>query len=152
MPCIFRWCFILGHGAFRWSLFLGRCLGCFRHSIFICSSLTFLCHMDNISFFLLISFDRFQWENYVGMWGHYRSKIMWIFLRPFSKTSSLTIDILCWYMPSFYGKLCPIYFFGELCFSGTYLWFKFHIFDKHVLEKHVYQVEEGPHYINHVYM
>jgi hypothetical protein len=40
----------------------------------------------------------------------YRSRIVGVFLRPLSKTSGLTTDILWWYIPSFYGGLCPIYF------------------------------------------
>jgi hypothetical protein len=28
------------------------------------------------------------------------------------------LDILWWYRPSLYGRLCPIYFFKELSFSG----------------------------------
>jgi hypothetical protein len=53
------------------------------------------------------------------MWGHYRSKIMGVFLGPHSEVSSLTTNILWWYMVSLYGGLCPIYFFGELGFSGS---------------------------------
>jgi hypothetical protein len=52
------------------------------------------------------------------MWGHYGSKIMGVFSRPFSKVSSSTIDILWWYKSSFYGGLCPICFFRELGFGG----------------------------------
>jgi hypothetical protein len=53
------------------------------------------------------------------MWGHYGSRIAGVFLRPFSKTLDLTIDILQWYKLFFYGKLCPIYFFKEWGFGGS---------------------------------
>jgi len=53
------------------------------------------------------------------MWGHYGSRIMGVFSRPFKKASSLTTDILWWYRPSLYGGLCPIYFYRELGFGGS---------------------------------
>jgi hypothetical protein len=70
---------------------------------------------------------------------------MGAFSGPLSETSGLTTDIFWWYMPSFYGGLCPIWFFGELGFSGSLFVIYIHIFDKLVLEKYVSQVEEGPH-------
>jgi hypothetical protein len=75
--------------------------------------------MDNTSFFLLVSFGKFQHESYAGMWGHYGSKIVKVFSGPFNETSSLIIDILWWYMPFFYGGFYPIYFFKELGFGGS---------------------------------
>jgi hypothetical protein len=53
------------------------------------------------------------------MWGHYRFKIMGVFLRPLSEASSLTTNIFWWYMFSFRGGLCPIYIFGELGSGGS---------------------------------
>jgi hypothetical protein len=80
----------------------------------MCSSLTFLFHMDNTSFlFLLISFGRFRQESYVGMWGHYGSKIVGIFLGPLSEVLGLTTNIFWWYKLYFYGGLCPICFSME---------------------------------------
>jgi len=114
----FGWGFILGRDAYRWSPSFGRCPCCFGHFIFMCSSLTFLSHMDNTSFFP-ISFGRFQQESYANIWGHYRSKIVGVFSGPLRKMLSLTIDILWWYMPFFYEGLCPIYFFWELGFGGS---------------------------------
>jgi hypothetical protein len=85
----------------------------------MCSFSTLLFHMDNTSFFfLLISFDGFQKESYADMWGHYGSKIVEVFSKPLSEASSLTINILWWYRPSFYGGLYPICFSRELGFSG----------------------------------
>jgi hypothetical protein len=52
------------------------------------------------------------------MRGHYESKIMGVFSGPLKKASSSTIDILWWYRPSFYGRLCPFYFSRELGFGG----------------------------------
>jgi hypothetical protein len=51
------------------------------------------------------------------MWGHYRSRIMGIFLGSFNKALGSTINIFWWYRPSFYGGLCPICFSRELSFS-----------------------------------
>jgi hypothetical protein len=75
--------------------------------------------MDNTFFFLFVFSGRFWQENYVSMWGHYGSRIVIIFLRPFSETSCSIINILWWYKPSFYGGLCPIYFFGESNSNGS---------------------------------
>jgi hypothetical protein len=52
------------------------------------------------------------------MWRHYGSKIVGVLLGPLSEASCLTIDILWWYRPSFYGGLCPIYFSRELDSNG----------------------------------
>jgi len=72
-------------------------------------------------FFLLPSyfFYEFWQENYVGMWGHYGSKFMGVYSRPLSEVSNSTIDLLWWYMPFIYGRLCPICFFKELWFGGS---------------------------------
>jgi hypothetical protein len=59
-----------------------------------CSLLTFLSHMNSTSFFLLISFGKFHQKNYANMLGHYESKIMGIFLGPFSKALGFITDIL----------------------------------------------------------
>jgi hypothetical protein len=116
----FGWGFILGCGAYEWSSFLGRHPGWFGHFVLMCSSLTFLFHMENTSsFILLIYFGRFQHINYAGMKGHYESKIMGVFSGPFKKVSSSTIDILWWYRPSFYRRLCPFCFSRELGFGGS---------------------------------
>jgi hypothetical protein len=84
----------------------------------MCSSSTFLFHIKNTFFFLLVSFNRFWQANYAGMWEHYGSKIMGVFSGPLSKVLGSTIDILWWYRPSFYGGLCPIFFSRELGFGG----------------------------------
>ncbi len=112
----FGWGFIWRCGAYQWSSSPGRHLGCCGHFVLMCSSLT-LFHTDNTSFFfLLLSFGGFRHENYVGMWG--TLWVMGVFSRPFSEVSSLTIDIFWWYMLSFYGGLCPIYFSKELGSGG----------------------------------
>jgi hypothetical protein len=90
----FEWGFILGCGTYWWFFSFGKCPSCFGHSIFMCNSLTFLFHMDNTSFFLIVSFGKFRQKNYASMCPHYRSKIMGVFLGPLSKASSSTIDIL----------------------------------------------------------
>jgi hypothetical protein len=53
------------------------------------------------------------------MWGHYGSKIIGVFSRPFNEVLGLITNILWWYKPSFYGGLCHICFSRELCFSGS---------------------------------
>jgi hypothetical protein len=45
------------------------------------------------------------------MWGHYGSMIVGVFSRPLNKASGSTTDILWWYRPFLYGRLCPICFF-----------------------------------------
>jgi len=76
--------------------------------------------LDNTSFFfLLVSFGEFQQKNYVNMWGHYGSRIIRALSRALNETSGLTINILWWYKPSFYGGLCPIRFSKELGFGGS---------------------------------
>jgi hypothetical protein len=95
---LFGWGFISGHGTYQWSSFPRKCLGCFGHFVFMCNLSTFLFHMGNTSFFfLLVFFGGFRWETYVSMWGHYGSKIMGIFSRPFSKTLGPTFNLLWWY-------------------------------------------------------
>jgi hypothetical protein len=69
------------------------------------------------------------------MWRHYGSKIMGVFLGPLSEALSLTIDILWWYGPFLYGRLCPIYFSRVLGFNVVpYLCSKFRIFNGPILE------------------
>jgi hypothetical protein len=79
------------------------------------------------------------------MWGHYGSKIMRVFSRPFNKVSSSTTNILWWYKLSFYGGLCPFVFIRSWALVASYLCFKFSFFDKPILEEYVSQVEGGPH-------
>jgi hypothetical protein len=89
----------------------------------MCSSLTFLSHMDSTFFFLFVSFGRFQQKNYTSMWRHCGSRIVGIFSRPFNEVLSSIIDILWWYQFFFYGKLCPICFSKELGFGGSVFMF-----------------------------
>ncbi len=63
------------------------------------------------------------------MRGHYGSKIMGVFLKPFNEALGLITNILCWYKPSLYGGLCPIYFFRELGFGGSTFVLYFSYFD-----------------------
>jgi hypothetical protein len=75
------------------------------------------------------------------MWGHYGSKIMGVFLKPFNEALGLTTNILWWYKPSIYGGLCPIYFFRELGFGGSTFVLYFSYFDRPILEEYVSQIE-----------
>ncbi len=140
----FGWGFILGHGAYWWSSFFGKLPSFFGHFFFMHSLSTFLFHMDSTSFFfLLVFFGRFQHESYVGIWGHYGSKIMGVFSGPISEASDLTTNILWWYRPSFYGGLCLICFSRKLGFCGSYLCSRFCIFNKFVLDEYVIRLK-GP--------
>jgi hypothetical protein len=116
----FGWCFISRCGAYWWSSSPRKRPNCFGHFIFMCSSLTFLSHTDNtFFFFLLIFFCRFRHENYASMWGHYGSKIVRVFSRPFNEALGLTTNILWWYRLFFYGRLCLICFSKNLGFGGS---------------------------------
>jgi hypothetical protein len=76
--------------------------------------------MDNIFiFFILVSFGGFQNENYENMWGHYGSRIVGVFSRPFNKVLGSITDIFWWCRLSLYGRLCPIFFSRELGFGGS---------------------------------
>jgi len=89
------------------------------HSIFMCNSLTFLFHMDNTSFFLPISFGKFQQESYANIWGHYRSKIMGVFSRPFTKCQA-------WLSISFGGICLSLWrIVPHLFFWGIGFWWLF---------------------------
>jgi hypothetical protein len=70
---------------------------------------------------------------------------MGVYSRPFSKASNPNIDLLWWYKPLIYGRLCPIYFSRELGFGGSIYVPMFRIFNKPILEEYVSQVERGPH-------
>jgi hypothetical protein len=82
----------------------------------MCSSLTFLSHMNNIYFFLFVFFDGFRQENYVGMWGNYGFEIVGIFSGPLRGVSCSITNILWWYKHFFFGPIC---FFKELGFGGS---------------------------------
>jgi hypothetical protein len=119
----------------------------------MCNALTFLSHMNNISFFfLLVSLGKFQHENYVSMWGHYGLRIVQVFLGPPSKVLGLTINILWWYGPSRYEGLCPIFFLKSWVLMVPYLYFRLRIFNRPVLEEYASQVERGLTYFNHAYV
>ncbi len=77
-----------------------------------------VCQPFYLTYFFLISFGGFPHESYVGMWGHYGSRIEGVFSGPFSKVLGFTTDILWWYRPCFYGRLCLICFSSELGFGG----------------------------------
>jgi len=55
----FGWSFISRHGAYQWSFFPGRRLGCFGYFVLMFNSSTLLFHTDNTSFFLPIFFGGF---------------------------------------------------------------------------------------------
>jgi hypothetical protein len=71
------------------------------------------------------------------MWGHYGSKIVGVFLGPFSKVSRSTIDILWWYMPFFMEDCAPSIFLGSWALVALYLCSRFCIFNRPVLEEYI---------------
>jgi hypothetical protein len=57
----FGWGFILRRGTYQWSSSPRRRPSYFGHFVFICSLLTFIFHLDIISFFFLhVSFGKFR--------------------------------------------------------------------------------------------
>jgi hypothetical protein len=53
------------------------------------------------------------------MWGHYESKVMRVYLKPLSEAIGPTTDILWWYRPFIYGRLCPFVVLRNLHFGGS---------------------------------
>jgi hypothetical protein len=80
-----------------------------------CSPIFFFTWIVPLSF--LFFFGKFQQESFVGMWKHYGSWVI-IYLGPLNGVSSSTSDLLWWYRPLIYGRLCPIYLSRELGFGG----------------------------------
>jgi hypothetical protein len=76
---------------------------------------------------------------------HYGSMIAGVLLGPLNEASSLTINILWWYGPYFYGGLHPIYFYRELGFWWLCICALGFVFSRPILEEHVFQVEGAPH-------
>jgi len=140
----FGWNFILGCGAYWWSSSLSGCPNYFGFFVFMCNSSTFLFHTDNTSFFFLISLSRFWLKSYASMWGHYGSKIVGIFLRPFNEAWDSTTNIFWWYRPFFMEDCAPSIFIRSWVLVASYLCSRFHVFDRLVLEVYVSQVEGGP--------
>ncbi len=143
----FGWGFISRCGTYQQSSSLGKCIVFFEHFVFMCSSSTFLTHIDNTSlFFLHVSFGRFRQESYANMWGHYGSRIVGVFSRTFNDALGLTIDILWWYKLFFSMEECsPFAFPRSWALVAPYLCSRFRIFNKPILEEYVSQVEGGPH-------
>jgi hypothetical protein len=111
--------FISKCGAYQWSSSFGKHTSCFGHFVLMCRLSPFLSHLDKLFLFLLISFNKFQQNNYVSMWKHYGSKVLGVYSRPLNEASSPTTDLLWWYRPFIYGKLCPIWCSRELGFGGS---------------------------------
>jgi hypothetical protein len=98
------------------SSFFGSYLAGFGHFVLTYSSLTLLFHTDNSSFFfLLVYFGGFHHDSYVGMWGHYGSKIVGVFTRPHSKMLNSTIDLF-WYIGLSLWRIVPHLFFSKVWF------------------------------------
>jgi hypothetical protein len=117
----FGWGFILRRGTYQWFwTFLGDA----QVTLGILSS--YVVHQPSyfiwifflFSFFLFLLMN-FKQENYASMWGHYGSKVMGAYSRPFNEVLGSTIDLFWWYMPFIYGGLCPICFLRELKFGGS---------------------------------
>ncbi len=119
LSCIFfGWVFFSTCGAYQWFSSLGKCIGCIGHFFLMCHSSTFLFHSNSTSF-LFVSFGKFQQKHFAGMWGHYGSRVMGVYLGPLNKALGPTTNHLWWYMPFIYKELCPICFSRELGFVGS---------------------------------
>ncbi len=78
------------------------------------------------------------------MWGHHGFRIMGNFLRPLNEMLGSTTDILWWYRAYFYGRLCPICYWGWVLVV-LFLCTNFRIFDRFVVEEYIFHVDRGPH-------
>ncbi len=139
----FGWSFISKCGTYQWSSSLGRHLSCLGHFVLMCNSLSFLSHMDTTSFLLFIYFGKFRQESYLSMWGHYGSRIVIIFLGPFNEVLSLTTIILSGISFLSMDDCAPSIFLRNWVLVVMYLCFRFHIFNRPILEEYVFQIEEG---------
>jgi hypothetical protein len=92
----------------------------------------------------LVGFCKFWQESYVNMWGHHGFRIMGNFLRPLNEMLGSTTDILWWYRAYFYGRLCPICYWGWVLVV-LFLCTNFRIFDRFVVEEYIFHVDRGPH-------
>ncbi len=129
----FGWGFISGRGVYWWFSSLGRHPGYFGHFVLMCSSSTFLSHIDNTSFFFfLVYFGQFRQKCYAGIWGHYGFSFVGVLLGLFISLLSME-------------DCAPSIFLRNWALVAPYFYFRFCIFDKPVLEEYVSQVEGGPH-------
>jgi hypothetical protein len=121
--------------------FSWECSNCFGHFVFMCNLSTFIFHIDNTSFFFHVSFGRFRQESYANMCPHYKSKIMGVFKGPLAKhQAQLLISFCC--ICFFFMEDCALStFLGNWALVALYLCFRFHIFDRSILEKYVSQIE-----------
>jgi hypothetical protein len=53
------------------------------------------------------------------MRGHYGSKVFGIYSKPLNEALGSTTNLLWWYRPFIYGRLCPICFSNELGYGGS---------------------------------
>jgi hypothetical protein len=96
-----------------------------------CVSLSFLSHLDNLSFlFLPISFDKFEQENYVGMWGHYGFKVMGIYYGSLMGHQAQLLVSFGGIGFLFMDNYTPSTFLGSLVLVALYLCCKFLIFNE----------------------
>jgi len=101
-------------------------------------------HHNISSFFLLIFFGDFWQKNYVGMLGHYGSRVMRIYSRPLGKVLGLITNLL-WCISFIYMEdYVPIIFLRSWVLVALYLCSKFCIFNRPVLKEYVSQVERSP--------
>jgi hypothetical protein len=135
---LFGWGFILGCGAYWWFSFFGKCSCCFRHFVLMYNSSTFLFHTNNTFFFsfiyFLVGFNKRimwicgdimglrSWESFQGPLARRRDQL------PISFSG---ISLL------FMEDCAPFSFLRNWVLVTLYLYLRFHIFDRSILEEYV---------------
>jgi hypothetical protein len=72
------------------------------------------------------------------MWGHYGFRIMGVFLGPFSEALDSTTNIFWWCKFFSMENCAPSTFLRNWALVALYLCFRFHIFDRLILEEYVF--------------
>jgi hypothetical protein len=105
----------------------------------MCYLLTFLFHSNSSSFFfLLIFFNKLQHESYGGVLRHYGSKVLGVYPRPLNKALLISFGGTCLLSME---DCVPFAFKRSGALATLHLCLRFHIFNKHVLEKYAYHIK-----------
>ncbi len=116
----FRRCFFSRCDAYWWFFSLVKHPSYIRHFVIMRHLSTFYIIRTLFPSFSFLSFSECVDKRvYVGVWGHYGSRVVVVYSWPFNEVPNLTINLLWWYKPFIYGRLCPIYFSRELSFGDS---------------------------------